>query len=85
MGRISVRIDDNLKEEANKVYDDLGMDMTTAITIFLKQTVREQRLPFQPGAEPVADILAREEALSGQGRTFDSVEDLMKELRSYED
>lgn len=85
MGRISVRIDDNLKEEAIKVYDDLGMDMTTAITVFLKQSVREQRMPFQPGAEPIANILAREQALSGQGRTFDSVEELMKELHSYED
>ncbi|MBO1307846.1 type II toxin-antitoxin system RelB/DinJ family antitoxin [Enterococcus sp. 669A] len=75
MGEINIGIDDQLKEEANKVFDDLGIDMTTAITFFLKQTVKEQRLPVQPDFEPVANILARQEALSGKGRTFDSVEE----------
>lgn len=39
-------------------------------------------MPVQHGAEPIADFLTREEALLDRGRTFDSVDSLMKKLRS---
>lgn len=36
---IYISIDENLKKDADQLFDELGMDMTTAITIFLKQSV----------------------------------------------
>ena len=36
-----------LKKNAQELLRDLGMDLTTAITIFLRQTVREQGIPFE--------------------------------------
>ena len=48
MSRLNMRIDDDLKEAANELYKSLGMDLTTAVTIFLKQSVREGGLPFRP-------------------------------------
>ena len=44
---ITIRIDKDLKKDANKLFDDLGLNLTTAITIFLKKAVREQKIPFQ--------------------------------------
>lgn len=41
-----MRIDDEIKEQARILYDELGLDLTTAITLFLKQSIREQSLPF---------------------------------------
>lgn len=43
----TMRLDPGLKDEAMKVLEPLGMNMTGAVTIFLKTVVREQGLPFE--------------------------------------
>lgn len=43
---INIRIDDKLKKEAEKLFNDLGINMSSAINVFLKQSVREQKIPF---------------------------------------
>lgn len=48
--RMSFRVDKELKVEAEKVFKQMGMTTTAAMNVFLAQCVREQRLPFQPGA-----------------------------------
>ena len=48
MSRIQVRTESELKEKADSVFHAMGMDMGTAVNMFLAQTVNEQRLPFQP-------------------------------------
>ena len=48
MSRIQVRTENELKEKADSVFHAMGMDMGTAVNMFLAQTVNEQRLPFQP-------------------------------------
>lgn len=42
----SIRLDPELKAQAQEVFDGLGLSLTSAITIFLKASVREQGLPF---------------------------------------
>lgn len=46
MSTIAVRVDDDLKKEANAIYQALGLDMTTAVRLFLKQTVLTKGIPF---------------------------------------
>lgn len=46
--RINFRTDLKTKRSAEKLFDDLGLDMTTALNMFLKQAVREQALPIRP-------------------------------------
>lgn len=43
---VQFRIDDELKTEAAKVYERLGMDLSTAMRIFLKRSVMENGIPF---------------------------------------
>ena len=43
---IQVRVDDELRQEATKIFEDLGIDMSTAVRMFLKRTVKERGLPF---------------------------------------
>lgn len=50
--KITFRADRELKERAERVFATMGMTMSGAINIFLSQVVREQRLPFHPGATP---------------------------------
>ena len=44
---LNVRIDPELKAQAENLFSDLGMTMTTAITVFFRQAVRENRIPFE--------------------------------------
>ena len=46
MTMIAIRVDGKLKEEATKLYKDLGLDMPTAIKMFLKQSVLTRSIPF---------------------------------------
>jgi addiction module RelB/DinJ family antitoxin len=44
---LSIRIDRNLKDEADMVFNALGMNLTTAITVFVRQSVRQRKIPFE--------------------------------------
>ena len=52
MAQISLRVDDEIKRCAEKTLDDIGLSMSTAINIFLKAVVRENRIPFELTADP---------------------------------
>ncbi len=45
-GLFQLRIDDNLRKEATEVYSRLGLDLPTAIRIFLTRSVQVQGIPF---------------------------------------
>lgn len=47
---IQFRIDEELKNEATEIYEDLGLDMSSAIKLFLKRTVKLKTLPFDLNA-----------------------------------
>lgn len=49
---VSVRMDDDLKKEFDKICSDLGLSMTTAITMLAKKMTREKRLPFEVSVDP---------------------------------
>ncbi|MCL2024492.1 MAG: type II toxin-antitoxin system RelB/DinJ family antitoxin [Coriobacteriia bacterium] len=44
---MSIRMDPDLKREAENLFADLGLNTTSAITIFLRQAVRTQGIPFE--------------------------------------
>lgn len=52
MVQISVRVDDAVKRGAEETFNEIGMSMNTAITVFLKACAREKRIPFELSAEP---------------------------------
>lgn len=49
---VTIRMDDNLKQAFDSVCNELGMTMTTAITILAKKMTRENRLPFDVSIDP---------------------------------
>ena len=57
MAQVSFRIDDNLKSHAESIFNSMGMNLSTAITIFIRQTIDRQALPFDVRActNPLAD------------------------------
>jgi len=81
---ITIRIDAELKKEAEKLFDALGMNMTTAITVFTKAAVREQRIPFELSLEvPNTETLTAIHDVENRrnlSKSFDSVTSLMEDL-----
>ena len=53
---LSIRIDRDLKEEADQVFNALGMNLTTAITIFVRQAVRQKKIAFEVALYPENEI-----------------------------
>jgi len=51
MAQLNIRIDDDLKEKGEKLFKELGMNFSTAISIFVSQAVREGGLPFKVTAK----------------------------------
>ena len=69
---VTFRVDENLKAQADALFADLGMSLSTAFNIFLRQSVREQQIPFSisrniPNAVTLAamDSAENEEDLYG--------------------
>jgi addiction module RelB/DinJ family antitoxin len=59
---LTVRLDTQLKEEAERTLDSLGLSMSSAIRVFLTHVVAQQALPFPVQAAPVASP-QREDAI----------------------
>ena len=49
---VTIRIDENLKKQAEMLFEDMGMNMTTAFTIFVKTAVRQGKIPFEVAGDP---------------------------------
>lgn len=52
MAQINVRVDNDVKRNAERTLNDIGLSMSTAINIFLKTVIRENRIPFELSADP---------------------------------
>ena len=52
---VTVRIERQTRDDAAKLFSELGISTTQAINMFLKQAVREQRIPFEVNARPAIE------------------------------
>ena len=84
---LSIRMNVETKKEAEAMFDSLGMSLTTAINIFIKQSLRTRGIPFQitmdtPNAVTLAAMEeARQLAKDPNSKTYASVEDALAELK----
>lgn len=55
----TITIDSDIKAQAQELLSDFGLDLSTAINMFLRQTIRENAIPFNISREvPNADTIA---------------------------
>jgi DNA-damage-inducible protein J len=52
MTQVNIRIDNELKQKAESLFDELGMNMTTAFTMFIKAALRRNGMPFDMFIDP---------------------------------
>ena len=82
MANVSIRMDDNLKKQAEDLFNDLGMNLTTAFTIFVKQAIREQGIPFEVTRETISAINEVQQMKQNPslGKAYTDVDKMMEEL-----
>lgn len=84
---VSIRMDVDLKKQAEELFADLGLNMTAAMTMFLRQAVRNQGIPFEisrvPNAETVAAMLEAERiARDPNMEGYTNLDELFRDLKS---
>ena len=84
---INIRMEKNLKSQAEILFSELGMNMTTAFNIFVRQSVRQGKIPFEislntPNSETIEAIKEVKEMKENPslGKSYTDVEKMMKEL-----
>ena len=83
----SVRMDSDIKKQCEALYNELGMNLTTAINVFLRQSLRVGGLPFdvrveQPNKETIAAMLEAERISRDPAvKRYSDVEDALKALK----
>ena len=83
----SVRMDSDIKKQRESLYGELGMSLTTAINVFLRQSLRVGGFPFevkldQPNKETMAAMLEAERiAKDPSVKHYTDVEDALRELK----
>ena len=80
----NIKIDPQLKQEAQELFESFGLSLSSAINMFLRQSVREQAIPFRIGnpTPNLETLKAIEDARKGIGlsKGFSSVAELMEDL-----
>ena len=85
---VSFRIDTGVKKQADELFMQLGLNMTTAFNIFLRQSIRERSIPFfitidTPNNTTTSAMLEAERIVSDQSvKRYSDVEEALKELKS---
>lgn len=86
---INVRVDNDLKAQAESLFSDLGLNMSTAIIMFLKSAVSHDGLPFEvkravPNAETRAALAEYTEMRKNPAayKRYDSFDDVLNEVLS---
>lgn len=86
MAQVSMRMDDKLKKEAEILFEELGLSMSSAFTIFVKQSLREGGIPFDISLNSFSNetLQAMNDVEQGENlsKPFDSVDDLMRDLNA---
>lgn len=78
---VQVRVEPEIKEGAEGVLDQLGLSMTDAVRIFLKQVALQKGLPFAVRMPNAVTAYAMKAADEGKGlQTFGSTEEAFKDL-----
>ena len=83
---LNIRTDKDIKEQADQIFSELGLNMTTAINMFLRTTIRENGIPFSlkldtPNEETAGAIKeGRRIALDSGVKSYKTMDDLKAAL-----
>jgi DNA-damage-inducible protein J len=86
MGVLQVRVDDELKKQATEIFNELGIDLSTAVRMFLKKAVLEKGLPFDAkidagGLRMLAALEEMQKKSKENGNSEMTLDEINEEIR----
>jgi DNA-damage-inducible protein J len=84
---ISIRMDSELKTQADALFAELGMNISTAFNVFVRQAIREGGIPFeislnQPNKDTIAALLESESIVKDPSvKGYNDLDELFKDLK----
>lgn len=92
MSTININVNSQIKKEANAILNDLGLNMSTAINMFLTQVIKRNGIPFEirnpePSKELLEALKEAEEIRNGKSETEDyrNVEKMFEDILNEDD
>lgn len=85
MAEIRIEVDNGVREKAQELFADLGLDLSTAINLFLEQSIRKNCIPWElPNADTIAAMEEAEEMRKHPKRykAYDDLDEMMRDLLS---
>lgn len=84
MATITIRVDEKVKKEAEELFHEMGLNMSTAMNIFLKRCILEEGIPFELKVPNKKTLKALDDVNKGKGlsKEFDSIKELMEDLNA---
>ena len=85
MATVTARVDENVKKEAETLFKKMGLNMSTAMNLFLKKCILEQGIPVElkiPNIETLKVMQETDDILSGkiERKGYNSAEELFEDL-----
>ena len=85
---VCMRIDEEVKKKADDLFDELGLSLSAAVTMFLKQSIREGGLPFNPNVYNKETLEAMKEAKDIandiKAKKYNSFDEILDEIEAEE-
>jgi len=80
---LSFRIDKNLKEQADNIFNALGLTMTTALNVYINQVIRQGKIPFELSlgySDETIQALEKSLDKKNHSKGFKNIDSLINEL-----
>lgn len=82
---MNIRMDSEVKKQAEAIFGEIGINMTTAINIFLKQAIRENGIPFElkvktPNAQTVEAMEEGDRIAESKKSRFNNADEMFSDL-----
>lgn len=75
---IQIRVPVQLRDEASAILDSMGLDLPTAIRVYLSKVVQTRRIPFALEAEPAAEVIPVDAAIQTK---MDAIGEAWRKIR----
>ena len=80
---VNIRMDKDIKTSADKLFSELGFNMTTAINAFVRQALRERAIPFYIKADDSVHETESRKDIIARGRRLGRVKDVSDAFKNY--
>jgi len=80
---INIRVDSEVKNKAQEIFFDFGLDMTTAVNIFLRQVIRKNGIPFDMVSEKTQPKTPKLGCMKGKIWVSEDFDEPLEDFKEY--